>query len=274
MEERDNTVVVGIGSSAGGLEALQIMLSNLPDIENCSYVIAQHLSPTHKSMMVELLSRTTNIPVIEVKNGMRIKSKTIYMTPENTDIYVKGNKLYLKTLEQSFSPKPSVNYFFSSLAQSYGEKAIGIILSGTGSDGAYGIRAVKAGGGITIAQAPSTAKYDGMPLSAINTGKVDIVVPIDTLGQEIKNIVMSLENRKSLSIDEKALQQIYRLLFNDYGVDFSLYKKNTITRRIERRLAALKLKTLHEYLEVLQKTPQEVEILYASHFSLQLQEYL
>ena len=258
----EDLVVVGIGSSAGGLEALQIMLSSLPEIENCSYIIAQHLSPTHKSMMVDLLSRTTDIPVIEVKNGLRIKPKTIYMTPENTDIYIKGNKIYLKTIEQSFGPKPSVNYFFSSLAQNFNEKAIGIILSGTGSDGAYGIRAIKAEGGITIAQAPATAKYDGMPLSAINTGKVDLVVPIEQLGMEIASIVNSLDKKLALSLNDRVLQQIYRILFDEHGVDFSLYKKNTIIRRIERRLAAIKIDSLQDYLKILEESSEEATILY------------
>ena len=259
---KDDLVVVGIGSSAGGLEALQIMLSNLPEIPNCAYVIAQHLSPTHKSMMVELLARTTDIPVIEVKNGLRIKPKTIYMTPENTDIYVKDCKIYLKTVEQSFGPKPSVNYFFSTLAQSFNEKAIGIILSGTGSDGAYGIRAIKAEGGITIAQAPATAKYDGMPLSAINTGKVDLVVPIEKLGFEIGSIVLSLDKKLELSLNDRILQQIYRILFDEHGVDFSLYKKNTIIRRIERRLSALKIESLIDYIKILENSEEEVTILY------------
>jgi len=259
---KDDLVVIGIGSSAGGLEALQIMLSSLPEIDNCAYVIAQHLSPTHKSMMVDLLSRTTDIPVIEVKNGLRIKAKTIYMTPENTDIYVKGNKLYLKTIEESFGPRPSVNYFFSSLAQSFNERSIGIILSGTGSDGAYGIRAVKAQGGITIAQAPATAKYDGMPLSAINTGKVDLVVPIEKLGVEIESIIASIDKQLSLSLNDRILQQIYRILFEEHGVDFSLYKKNTLVRRIERRLAALKIDSLQNYIKILEESAEEVTLLY------------
>lgn len=258
----DDLVVVGLGSSAGGLEALQILLGSLPEIHNCSYIIAQHLSPTHKSMMVDLLSRTTDIPVIEVQNGMRIKPKTIYMTPENTDIYVKGNKLYLKTIVQSFGPKPSVNYFLSSLAQSFGERSIGVILSGTGSDGAYGIRAVKAEGGITIAQSPATAKYDGMPLSAINTGKVDLVVPIEKLGEEIQSIITSIDKKLELSLDDRILQQVYRILFEEHGVDFSLYKKNTLIRRIERRLSALKIDSLKEYIEILEETENESTMLY------------
>ena len=131
-------IVVGIGSSAGGLEALQILLSKLSNDLNCSYIIAQHLSPTHRSMMVDLLARITNLPVIEVQNAMLIKAKTIYMTPENTDIYVSNGKIYLKSIQNTYGPKPSVNYFFNSLSQAYGTKSIGIILSGTGSDGAFG----------------------------------------------------------------------------------------------------------------------------------------
>ena len=131
-------IVVGIGSSAGGLEALQILLSKLSNDLNCSYIIAQHLSPTHRSMMVDLLARITNLPVIEVQNAMLIKAKTIYITPENTDIYVSNGKIYLKSIQNTYGPKPSVNYFFNSLSQAYGTKSIGIILSGTGSDGAFG----------------------------------------------------------------------------------------------------------------------------------------
>lgn len=259
---KNELVVVGIGSSAGGLEALQNMLSTLPDIDNCAYVIAQHLSPTHKSMMVELLARSTNHPVLEVKNGLLIKPKTIYMTPENTDIFVKDNKLYLKTIEQSFGPKPSINYFFSSLAQSFNERAIGVILSGTGSDGAHGIRAIKAQGGITIAQSPATAKYDGMPLSAINTGKVDLVVPIENLGKEIESIVNSIDKKLAFSHNDRILQQIFRILFEEQGVDFSLYKRNTIIRRIERRLAALKIESLNDYIKILEENTDEITILF------------
>jgi two-component system CheB/CheR fusion protein len=255
-------VVVGIGSSAGGLEALQVLLSNAPDLENCAFVIAQHLSPTHKSMMVDLLSRTTDIPVVEVRNGLIIKPKTIYMTPENTDIYVKNGKLFLTSIQQSFGPKPSVNYFFDSLAQDFRERAIGVILSGTGSDGAHGVRVIKAEGGITMAQSPASAKYDGMPMSAINTGNVDLVIPIDKLAAEIYSTVTTLDKKVSLLLNDRVLQQIYRMLFDEHSVDFSLYKKNTIARRIERRLAALKIDTLQKYLDVLESSSQEINLLY------------
>ncbi len=258
----NDLVVVGLGSSAGGLEALQTMLEKLPQIPNCAYIIAQHLSPTHKSMMVELLSRSTHLAVIEAKNGLRITPKTIYVTPENTDIYIKNGKIFFKTLEQSFGPRPSVNYFLSSLANEYEHRAIGVILSGTGSDGAYGIRAIKANGGITIAQAPATAKYDGMPLSAINTGKVDLVVPIDKLSTEIETLVDTIDKNIALSIDDRILNQLYRAIFENKGVDFSLYKKNTLIRRIERRLSALKVDNLHEYLKIIESNPDEITNLY------------
>lgn len=259
---KNEMVVVGIGSSAGGLEALQIFLAQLEDIPNCAYIIAQHLSPTHKSMMVELLNRVTNIPVIEIQNGIVIKSKTIYMTPENTDIYVNNGKIYLKAIESTYGPKPSVNYFFNTLAQTYGSKAIGIILSGTGSDGAFGIRSIKASGGITITQSPSTAKYDGMPISAINTGKVDIVVPIDLMATELARIIENLDKNVGDGLNERSLQQIYRLIFDEKGVDFSQYKRNTLVRRIERRMAALKISTLSDYLDSLRADLEEVHNLY------------
>ena len=213
-------------------------------------------------MMVELLSRITNIPVIEVQNGMVIKAKTIYMTPENTDIFVSNGRIYLKSIEHTYGPKPSVNYFFNSLAQTYGSKSIGVILSGTGSDGAFGIRAIKAAGGITIAQSPQSAKYDGMPVSAINTGKVDIVAPIENISNEIARIFDNLGKNVADSINSSIISQIYRIIFEEKGVDFSQYKKNTLTRRIERRLAALKIETLNDYVDYLKMNIDEVTNLY------------
>jgi two-component system, chemotaxis family, CheB/CheR fusion protein len=255
-------IVVGIGSSAGGLEALQIVLSKVETIDRCAFIIAQHLSPTHKSMMTDLLSRITNLPVLEIKNAMAIKPKTIYMTPENNDVYVSNGKIYLTNVEQAFGPKPSVNYFFNSLAQAFGNKAIGIILSGTGSDGAFGIRAIKANGGITIAQSPSTSKYDGMPVSAINTGKVDLVVPVDSISYEIGRIVENLDISVGENINEDISSQLFHIIFNEKGVDFSQYKKSTIIRRIERRLATLKIASLNEYVDYLKANNQEITNLY------------
>lgn len=193
---------------------------------------------------------------------MVIKTKTIYMTPENSDIFVSNGRIYLKSIEHTYGPKPSVNYFFNSLAQTYGSKSIGIVLSGTGSDGAFGIRAIKAAGGITIAQSPQSAKYDGMPVSAINTGKVDIVAPIENISNEIARIVDNLGKNVADSINSSIISQIYRIIFEEKGVDFSQYKKNTLTRRIERRLAALKIETLNDYVDYLKMNIDEVTNLY------------
>ena len=255
-------IVVGIGSSAGGLEALQIVLAKISNVENCAFIIAQHLSPTHKSMMTELLSRITKIPVIEIKNGMKIKKHTIYMTPENSDVYVAAGKIFLTNIEQTYGPKPSINYLFNSLAEAFGSKAMGIILSGTGSDGAFGIRAIKANGGITIAQSPATAKYDGMPVSAINTGKVDLVVSVDNISEELHRIVHNLESGVVENINESITSQMYQIIFDEKGVDFSQYKKSTLVRRIQRRLATLKIASLAEYVQHLRENKEEITNLY------------
>lgn len=254
--------VVGIGSSAGGLEALQTLFSQINESTDVAYIVAQHLSPSHKSMMVDLLSRVSNLPVLEAKNGLVIKASTIYITPENTDIYVKDGKIFLKSINHIFGPKPSVNYLLSSIAQEFKQNSIGVILSGTGSDGAYGIRAIKVEGGITIAQSPATAKYDGMPFSAINTGKVDLVIPINELALEIDKIVHNLGKDIKNSINTNFVQEIFKLLFDETGVDFSMYKKNTISRRLIRRMQALKIDTLNDYVTYLKSNTNEVHSLY------------
>lgn len=259
---KKDLIVVGIGSSAGGLEALQILFSTIKELDNVAYIVAQHLSPTHKSMMVELLGRVSNINVQEAKSGLIIKPKTIYITPENTDIYVKDKKIFLKSINHIFGPKPSVNYLLSSIAQDFEQNCVAIILSGTGSDGAYGIRAIKAEGGITIAQSPASAKYDGMPFSAINTGKVDLVISIDEMANEIEKVVNSLGKDIKDEINQNFMQQIFKILFDETGVDFSLYKKNTITRRLVRRMQALKMENLNEYVSILKANNEEISNLY------------
>ena len=162
------------------------------------------------------------------------------MTPENTDIFVSNGKIYLKSIEHTYGPKPSVNYFFNSLAQAYGSKSIGVILSGTGSDGAFGIRAIKAAGGITIAQSPQSAKYDGMPISAINTGKVDIVAPVENISNEITRIVDNLGKNVADSINSSIISQIYRIIFEEKGVDFSQYKKKYSYKKNRKKISSFK----------------------------------
>ena len=158
---------VGIGASAGGLEAIQSLCQSLPTNANMIYIIAQHLSPKHKSMLTELVQRNVKIKVETVKNGVVAKPNTIYITPPQKDVHVQGEKIYLTQAEEESIPKPSINNLFLSLAEEKAECSVGIILSGTGTDGAHGIKTIRASGGLTIAQAPNSAKYDGMPHAAI-----------------------------------------------------------------------------------------------------------
>ncbi|GAB4337487.1 MAG: hypothetical protein OHK0038_15930 [Flammeovirgaceae bacterium] len=263
----EEMVIVGIGASAGGLEALQELVSHLPqDIENVVIVIAQHLSPTYKSMLVQLLSRQTQLEVIEVKNGMPVLAGKIYITPPDSDIYIRKNFFVLEKPASTTGPKPSVDSFFSSLALEKASKAIGIILSGTGSDGAAGIRAIKQVGGTTIAQEPQTAKYDGMPIAAIETGQVDLVLSPDKIGEELKEILQFPVNRILINenSEEKGtdLDKLLRLISKRTGTDFTNYKPSTICRRLEKRIAELKLDSVANYLLYIEKQQDELDILF------------
>lgn len=257
-------IIVGIGASAGGLEALQNFLLNLPaERGNIAYVVVQHLSPKHKSMMVELLARETPFDVLEIVNGMAPKANTVYITPPDRDVFLEKKLFKLKKPPVKWvGPKPSVDKFFISLAQEMNDKSVGVILSGTGSDGSQGIRAIRAEGGITIAQKPDEAKYDGMPLSSIQTKSIDYILSVSDIAQEVIHL---LRYPKSLRVDKAENDELYHIfeILKDYiGTDFSLYKKSTITRRIERRMAAIKSIDLNEYIEYLRSNSGEIELLY------------
>ena len=257
---------VGIGASAGGLEALREMVKKLPKrMRNITYIITQHLSPKHQSMMVQLLARETSMPVAEAEDGMQPEAGMIYITPPNSDLFVKDMALCLRTPPSEHSPKPSVDFFFSTLAEELGDHAIGVILSGTGSDGSHGVRAIRAGGGLTIAQAPETAKYDGMPNNAIETSCVDIILPPDKIGPEIAALIRSPHNLHLLQeTDEKrtTIQELMHLLKARSGVDFKDYKTGTLFRRLNRRMTACGVADLDEYLEYIEKNTQELDLLF------------
>ena len=190
MKDKQDVVIVGIGASAGGLEALQTFVKNLPANANISYIIAQHLSPTYKSMMVVLLQKESKIKILEAQNGLVAAANTAYICPPNKNITISDSIIHLsEPVAATYSPKPSVDLLFESIANSKVDKAIGIILSGTGSDGSRGIRAIKAEGGFTIAQEPESAKYDGMPISAINTGNIDLILPPENIADELLDII-------------------------------------------------------------------------------------
>jgi two-component system, chemotaxis family, CheB/CheR fusion protein len=264
MKNRDFWVI-GVGASAGGLEALTLFLRSLPEKPNAAFIIAQHLAPHAKSMMVELLQRQTNIPVVAIKDHVRIEPGVISIVPPNYDVTASDGELRLSRAGNETRPKPSVDTLFQSIANVYHNRSVGIILSGTGSDGSDGIRAIKENGGVTIVQASESAKYDGMPKSAIDTGVVDAILPPETMAQQLFSI---LENRDEVPPPERInendrfdFNKIIKYLKKEIGTDFTQYKISTIQRRIEKRLGALKIDTMSEYFEYLHKHPAELAVL-------------
>jgi len=216
--------LIGVGASAGGLEALRLMVGSIKNLSNASIVVVQHLSPQHRSMLVDLISRETSLTVKEVENGTRPQNGMIYITPPNTNVLYSNGELVLRKPTPGVGPKPSVNLFFESLAEELGEAAVGVILSGTGSDGSRGMRAIKAAGGVTLAQTAESAKYDGMPVAAIESGAVDIVADAEEIGRELGRIgrYQYRENRVSptqIEVDDPYLARFAKVK-GAFGVDF------------------------------------------------------
>ena len=254
--------IVGIGASAGGLEALSQLFPNLPKNLGLSYVVVQHLSPTYRSMMAQLLGRETTMPVRDIEDGARPEPNTVYITPPNRNVTLHMGCFRLVVPAKESLPKPSVNLFFTSLADETAESCIGIILSGTGSDGASGIHAIKAAGGFTFSQDPTTAKYNGMPQSAIDTGSVDWILPPENMGAEIGLIVQNRGRIPMVTQAANAPATLKTLLAKVRGrtkVDFSQYKEPTLWRRIERRMAANHVGTLPDYLALVDERPGELD---------------
>ena len=254
--------IVGIGASAGGLEALSQLLPNLPKNLGLSYVVVQHLSPTYRSMMAQLLGRETTMPVKDIEDGTLPEPNTVYITPPNRNVTLSAGCFRLVVPAKESLPKPSVNLFFASLAEEASESCIGIILSGTGSDGAHGIHAIKAAGGFTFSQDPTTAKYNGMPQSAIDTGSVDWILPPENMGSEIGLIVQNHGRIPMATQAANAPATLKTLLGKVRGrtkVDFSQYKEPTLWRRIERRMAANHVSTLQDYLALTDEKPVELD---------------
>lgn len=264
-ENAPRPYLVGIGSSAGGLEALSALIAALPSNLGISYVIIQHLSPTHKSMLVQLLGRETPMAVVEIQDNTIPEPDVIYVAPASRNtIFQEGCFKLLETRRETL-PKPSVNAFLTSLAAEKSEDAIGVVLSGTGSDGTAGLREVKLNGGFTFAQEPSSAKYTGMPQSAIDSGCVDWVLTPENIAVEIASIV---RNRPTFPVHLETMQpqsvatQLKRLLINvkhKTRIDFGGYKEGTLWRRIERRMAANHLINFEDYLQFTDDNPDELD---------------
>ncbi len=254
--------LVGIGASAGGLEALSTLIAALPTDLGISYIVLQHLSPTHRSMMVQLLGRETAMAVLEAEHGAQPEPDTIYVVPASRNMILKDGCFVLIPGPREIMPRPSVNVFFTSLASEKIEDAIGVVLSGTGSDGAAGLRDIKAAGGYTFAQDPQSAKYAGMPQSAIDTGCVDWVLPPEGIAAEIAIIARShgtVTVATKPPVAATALKKLLMKVKQQTRIDFSGYKEGTLWRRIERRMAANHVTGLSDYMTLVESKPEELE---------------
>lgn len=262
-------MIAGVGASAGGLEACSQVLEALPAHLGLALIIVQHLAPRHESFLPELLRAHCKMPVVQVTEGVTVEVNHVYVIPPNTHMRIADGKLHLVARPEDRTQHMPVDSFFRSLAEYAQNRAIGIILSGTASDGAIGVREIKGAGGITIVQEPHTAKADGMPRAAMATGSVDLVLAPTAIAQELIRIashpILRAEVRKTPTeiggIDEQ-LPRIFAMLRTATGVDFNHYKQPTIKRRLQRRMVLHKLNTLDEYLRFLQQNPSEVNGLY------------
>jgi two-component system CheB/CheR fusion protein len=260
---------VGVGASAGGLEAFSQFLRGLPPDSGVAVVFVQHLAPKHDSALVSLLSSHTSLPVVQASEGVRVEPNHVYVIPPNVQMEMQGADLHLLPRPADRSQYTPVDTFFSSLADTVRGRGIGVILSGTASDGAVGIRDIKAAGGITFAQTPETAKYDGMPRAAIATGSVDLVMAPQAMGARLAElaayaVVQPAEGSTldEFDLSEEQLQRVFDLLRPVSGVDFRHYKLPTIRRRLLRRMALHRLTDPAHYLRVLESNSGEVRSLY------------
>ena len=262
------TPVVGIGASAGGLEAFRQILSALPTDTGLAFVLVQHLEPKHDSVLTTLLSRATKMPVSEVREGTRVQPDHVYVIPANADMSMVDGLLHLVGRKAPAGRHLPIDYFFHSLAEARGPGATGVVLSGTASDGTAGIQAIKAAGGVTFAQEPESAKFDGMPRSAIASGCVDFVLPPERIAQELARLAEhpftgSLNATRALPEQEQEWARLFQLVRTAFGVDFSLYKQSTIKRRVARRMTAHKVDRLSAYLKIVERGREELEALFA-----------
>jgi two-component system CheB/CheR fusion protein len=262
--------IVGIGASAGGLAAFAAFFSGMPEVgePGMAFVLVQHLAPDHSSLLTELVQRTTRMKVVEVEDGMVVQINCVYIIPPNRDMAFMNGALHLLEPTAARGHRLPIDFLFQSLAQDQGERAIGIVLSGTGSDGTLGVRAIKDGGGMLMVQNLASCEFDSMPSNALATGFVDF----ELLPAEMPAQLMAYGSHAfgkpprpaatAVPQAETALNKIYILLRTQTGHDFSQYKPNTINRRIERRMAVHQVEALESYVQYLQQTPHEVDALF------------
>lgn len=258
--------IIAVGASAGGLEALKAFFSNLGDDDINTYVVIQHLSPDYKSMMGELLAKSTSLIIEQIKDNMEILPGRIYLIPPVSNLVIENGMLHLLDKPKNQKLNLPIDMFLQSLAEYKKEEAIAVILSGTGSDGTRGIRAIKEYEGMVMVQDPEEAKFDGMPRSAIHTGLVDYVVSVKEMGAELQNFINAPAvlhfSEDDIEYDEETLKKILNLVNEDTGLDFREYKHSTLARRVARRVSVCKCGSLQDYYALLKQTPDEIPILY------------
>jgi two-component system CheB/CheR fusion protein len=259
--------IVGIGASAGGLEALEAFMKNMPEKCGMAFIVVQHLDPMHKGMMVELLQRATRMPISQIRDRMTVEPDCVYMIPPNKDLSILHGVLYLLEPTAPRGLRLPIDFFFRSLADDQQGRSIGVILSGMGSDGTLGLRAMKEKAGVVFVQALASAKFDGMPRSVIDAGLADVIAPVEELPGKIIAYLKHTPpiDRQDLFLEGKAqsaLEKIYILLRSQTGHDFSLYKKSTVYRRVERRMGLHQIARVADYVRVLQENHQETELLF------------
>jgi two-component system CheB/CheR fusion protein len=256
-----STWIIGVGASAGGLEAISAFVSNFTPSFQGSIIIAQHLSPHGKSMLTELIAKHAKLPVTEARDNEKIKPSCIYVVPPNFDVEVREMTIFLLPVDAHTRPKPSVDDFFISLAKNHAPKVVGVILSGTGSDGSVGVKAIHDAGGITIAQSGDSAKYDGMPLSAVETSCIDSILNPEEMSQQIQEYIL----KRSIPVRENPSPELFaeclKILREKTGSDFSLYRPSAIVRRLQKRMGTLKIENTDEYLSLLKTSPNEAHLL-------------
>ena len=257
--------IVGLGASAGGLEALEQFFENVPANCGMAFVVIQHLDPHRKGIMPELLQRVTQLRVTSVTDGLKIKPNCVYVIPPNTSMSILNGALYLFEPIETRGLRLPVDFFLRSLADDQREKAIGIILSGMGSDGSMGLKAIKENDGMVLVQDPASAKFDSMPRSAIESVVVDIVASAQKLPAKLMALIKvtpRLNDQQEMEKDTSSLEKIIILLRIQTGNDFSQYKKNTLYRRIERRMSIHQISKIASYVRYLQENPAELDILF------------
>jgi two-component system CheB/CheR fusion protein len=262
QSDRPAVPVVGVGASAGGLSALEGLLPAIPADGGLAFVVIQHLDPDHESSLAALLRRLSPIPVSLIENETAVEPNNLYVIPPNASLTIADDRLHLARPLEHRGQRTPVDGFFQSLAEARGDKAAGVILSGSGSDGTLGLRAIKEHGGLTIAQ--EGAEYDGMMRSAVRSGMVDFVLPLDQIPAKLADYFHQLDGRKQQTESQEGsdyLAQICAVLRTRTGHDFSGYKDKTVARRVQRRMQVLQIDTVPEFVERLRKEPAEVDTL-------------